>query len=481
MVRQSDSSAKDIDVMNSNHYSVNHRISRRTAAAAVPIGLALLISACSSSTSSTGAASVPSASSAASSTAGSAGTNWPSNVTNFLQYTGGKSGKANPGLAPVEIGWVNNQGGSITPLSPTGTLAATTAVDYVNNKLGGVDGHPLKLDTCFIENAEEEGLNCAQQFLSNKNVMAIAFGGVQEGANTLESTVAGKLPIIQTVSLNPGDSTAKNDYILFGTAQLTLAAQGSFDKNFLHAKTSATVYATNQGNSLNAQFVQNGLLAAGISSKIVGYNDQQGDVSSALVAAGAQSADVINLILSGDDCVNAAKALQTLAITKPVVSFTECVDPTIKSAYPGGVYPANWYYSISQSGDSLLTSPPSPAGQAYHALLNGAGQGAHFTDPWWSATTSQILTIDQLLNKIGYSKLSPAAVTAAAKSFKGPIMLGPPSEDCGKYPTLPASCSDSLDFFQMTGSGVFQRVGGWQSAPPALLTKLSAASSSPTG
>ena len=473
--------------MKSNHYPVHHRISRRTWAAVIPVGLALLITACSSSASSGGSSGSTSAPSAVSSSApsadgspsGSTNTNWPSNVTDYLAYTGGKAGKANPSLAPVEIGWVNNQGGSITPLSPTGTLAATTAVNYVNNVLGGVDGHPLKLVTCFIQNAEEEGLNCAQQFLNNKSIMAVAFGGVQVGANTLESTLAGKLPIIQTVSLNPGDATAKNDYILFGTAQLTLAAQGSFDKDFLHAKTSATVYATNQGNSLNAQFVQHGLVAAGISSKIVGYNDQQGDVSGALVAAGAQTADVINLILSGNDCVNAAKALQTLGITKPVVSFTECVDPTIKSAYPGGDYPANWYYSISQSGDSLLTDPPSPAGQAYHALLNEAGQGSHYTDPWWSATTSQILTIDQWLNKIGYSKLSPAALSAQAKSFKGPIMLGPPSEDCGKYPTLPASCSDSLDFFQYKGNSVFNRVGGWESAPPALLTKLTAGSSSP--
>ncbi len=466
--------------MKSNHYSVHRRISRRTWAAVIPIGLALLITACSSSASSQAPSGSPSTPSTAGSASGTTSTNWPSNVTNYLTYTGGKGGKANPSLAPVEIGWVNNQGGSITPLSPTGTLAATTAVNYVNSQLGGVDGHPLKLDTCFIENAEEEGLNCAQQFLNNKNIMAVAFGGVQVGANTLESTIAGKLPIIQNVSLNPGDATAKNDYILFGTAELTLAAQGSFDKDFLHAKTSATVYATNQGNSLNAQFVQNGLLAAGISSKIVGFNDQQGDVSSALVAAGAQTADVINLILSGNDCVNAAKALQTLGITKPVVSFTECVDPTIKSAFAGGDYPANWYYSISQSGDSLLTDPPSPAGQAYHTLLTGAGQGSHYTDPWWSAITSQILTIDQWLNKIGYSNLSPAAVTAQAKAFKGPMMLGPQTVDCGKYPTLPASCSDSLDFFQYKGNGVFNRVGGWESAPPALLTKLSEASSSPT-
>jgi branched-chain amino acid transport system substrate-binding protein len=468
--------------MTSNQHSVNHRAMRRTGAAVAPIALTLLIAACSSSASSGSAASpstsAPAASGASSSS--STSTNWPSNVTDFLAYTGGKSGAADSSLPPVEIGWVNNQGGSITPLSPTGTLAATTAVNYINSKLGGVGGHPLKLDQCFIQNAEEEGLTCAQKFLSNKNVMAVAFGGVQIGANTMESTLAGKLPIVQSVSLNPGDPTAKNDYILFGTAQLTLAAQGSFNKDFLHAKTAAVVYATDQGNSLNAQFVQNGLVGAGVTTKMVGYNDQQGDISGALVAAGAQTADVVNLLLSGNDCVKAAAALQTLGVDKPVVSFTECVDPTIKSAYPGGDYPANWYYSISQSGDSLLTDPPSPAGQAYHAVLNGQGQGTHYTDPWWSATVSQIFTIDQWLNKIGYDNLSPAAVASQAKSFKGPLMLGAPTVDCGKYPSLPASCSDSLDFFQYKGSGVFNRVGGWQSAPASMLTKLSAGASSPS-
>jgi hypothetical protein len=32
------------------------------------------------------------------------------------------------------------------------------AVRYINEKLGGVDGHPVELHKCSIKNAEEEGI-----------------------------------------------------------------------------------------------------------------------------------------------------------------------------------------------------------------------------------------------------------------------------------------------------------------------------------
>ena len=37
----------------------------------------------------------------------------PQAVTNYLAYTHGKAGKANPKLSKVYIGWVNQQGGQV--------------------------------------------------------------------------------------------------------------------------------------------------------------------------------------------------------------------------------------------------------------------------------------------------------------------------------------------------------------------------------
>lgn len=66
-------------------------------------------------------------------------------VTDYLRYTGGTAGKANPALAPVTIGLVNMQGGPPSESFPQSTAAAQAAVKMINAELGGVHGHPVRL------------------------------------------------------------------------------------------------------------------------------------------------------------------------------------------------------------------------------------------------------------------------------------------------------------------------------------------------
>jgi branched-chain amino acid transport system substrate-binding protein len=123
-------------------------------------------SASASSTTSTAATTTP----AASSGTGGAGA---ASVTNYLTYVDGKAGKANASLPPVTIGWVNQQGGQQV-IGALATNGAQLAVKYINDQLGGIDGHPLVLSTCFITSAEEEGTTCAQKFLANKSISVVA-------------------------------------------------------------------------------------------------------------------------------------------------------------------------------------------------------------------------------------------------------------------------------------------------------------------
>ena len=52
----------------------------------------------------------------------------------------------------------NTQTGRIQQqIGPLATNGAQMAVKYINAELGGIDGHPLVLKTCFIRSAEEEG------------------------------------------------------------------------------------------------------------------------------------------------------------------------------------------------------------------------------------------------------------------------------------------------------------------------------------
>ena len=65
-------------------------------------------------------------------------------VSDYADYVGAKaSGAADSSKAPITIGWVNQEGGP-TDVGPGATKGADLAVKYLNEKLGGIDGHPVE-------------------------------------------------------------------------------------------------------------------------------------------------------------------------------------------------------------------------------------------------------------------------------------------------------------------------------------------------
>src|SRR6478609_5889424 len=128
----------------------------------------------------------------------------PPQVLNYQLYVGGK-GKANPKLAPITIGFINGQGGPPNFNFPQATHVIEAEVKMINAELGGVHGHPVRLNECFWAQAEEEGVRCGQQMVNNAGTKAIIFGFVTVGNQSIYSTVKGTKPIIAGVTANPAD------------------------------------------------------------------------------------------------------------------------------------------------------------------------------------------------------------------------------------------------------------------------------------
>jgi branched-chain amino acid transport system substrate-binding protein len=451
------------------------RHSRRlglTGAAAVAVAV-LAAAGCSSSSSSSSSGSSSAASSASSSpssssTLNNAGTGGQGaqSVTNYLQYTGGKAGPANSSLPPVYIGYVNQQGGP-TAVGLLATAGAQMAVNYANAQLGGVDGHPIKLVTCFIASAEEEGTVCAQKFLANKNVHVVEMGGVAIGVQSFYATLGSAIPVIDGVAATPIDAVQKNAVILFGDATHVLAPLGTYARDVLHAKTVAIVYPSdNAGIAVGAAAVKAGMVAAGLSVKAVGYPETQTDLTSVLTAAGAQTADLVVPYSDTAGCVNLAKSLTTLGITDPkkILSAPLCLNGQVIQGL--GDFP-HWTYSIASSNFGDTTDPGMPA---YEAVAAKYSTPADESDPWNIVDFGQTLTTIKIMNQVGYANLSPAAILAAAKAFKGPQALGAPALDCGKYSSAPGVCNDRTQFFEYAG-GVTKgkpqwiKTAGWLQPP----------------
>ena len=383
-------------------------------------------------------------------------------VTNYLAYVHGTRGKADPKKSKIYIGWVNQQGGQVV-IGGLATAGAELAVKYVNDQLGGVGGHPVALVECFVKSNEEEGTTCGQKLVNDKRISVIATGAVATGAQSLFATIRGSKPVVTGVAVTPIDGTQRNAIVLFGDAGHILLPFGTYAKNVLKAKTAAVVYPQATGITEAALVIAAGLKKAGLSVKAVGYTQGQTDLTAPLTAAGATSADFVAPYGSAADCANQAKALQQLGITdsRKIMTAPLCLSPQVTAAL--GDFPL-WTYAIVSS---LYGDPTDKGLPAYNAVIKRYKAEKNAPDPWHIVAFGQLLTTVRFLNEANSGKggITSKTVLARAKAFRGPLALGPPTIQCGKYKSAPGICNDMFQAFSYKGKFQFARASGWIGPP----------------
>ena len=383
-------------------------------------------------------------------------------VTNYLTYVKGTRGKADPKKSKVYIGWVNQQGGQVV-IGGLATAGAELAVRYVNDVLGGVGGHPVALVECFVKSSEEEGTTCGQKLVNNKRISVIATGAVATGAQSLHATIRGKKPVITGVAVTPVDGASRTAVVLFGDGPHILLPFGNYAKNVLHAKTAAVIYPNAPGLAESGQVIAAGLKAAGIDTKQVGYTQGQSDLTAPLTAVGATTADFIAPYGSAADCANQAKSLTQLGITdsRKIMTAPLCLNSQVIDAL--GDWPI-WTYAIASS---LYGDPTDKGMPAYQAVIKRYKADKNAPDPWHIVAFGQLLTTVRFLNEAdsGKAGITPKTVLARAKAFKGPLALGSPKLQCGKYKTAPGICNDMFQAFTYQGKFAFKRASGWIGPP----------------
>ena len=236
-----------------------------------------------------------------------------------LAYTGGKAGKANPNLSPIVIGYVNEEGG--VPAFPEATQGFNAAVQYVNDELGGIQGHPIKVEKCFVV-ANEDGQKCGTQLANDDKVKLVITGVTTVGNQALYNTLAAKKPVLVSNPVVTPDFLTKGVYAYTpggpGVVQGMAVFAGKYLKNI---KKVSVIYGDSEAEVFGAE----GLLVPKLKS--YGITDvtlqkisdapTAPDVQNALTAAGAADADLVIPIVTVQGCIATYDALKSLGITTP--------------------------------------------------------------------------------------------------------------------------------------------------------------------
>jgi branched-chain amino acid transport system substrate-binding protein len=381
-------------------------------------------------------------------------------VTDWLGYVGGPGGAASGD--PIRIGYINQDGGSIV-VSSTHDDGVDFAVQFINEQAGGIGGRPIEIVPCIIANTEEEGQQCGQQFANDDSIAAVISGPTVTGTQSFYAALAESKAVVHGVSVNPVDTTQPNVAVLNGGAVYILAPFATFASEVLGVESAALTYSEEtQADAAAGQ--SSAFETLGIPIEVASYPQNAPDLTAPLIAAGAQDADLVMPVLAAPECVRWAEAQRALGIPDDrVLASPVCLTPaTIEGL---GDFP-EWYYAITTS---LGSDANDPAVVPYQEYLTEIGQEQYIPDPWVLVGFAQAMTLAKWLNTIGPDNITTEAILEQMAAFEGPLILGSPVVDCGKYPEAPGVCGDHTQFYRYSG-GAFEQVSdflpppeGWES------------------
>jgi branched-chain amino acid transport system substrate-binding protein len=352
------------------------------------------------------------------------------------KFLGVSPGKADESLPPLKIGFVNMEGG--IPSFPEHQAAADSTVKFINEHLGGVDGHPLELTKCLIQ-SEEDGQKCAGEMLAAK-VPIVNLGLAVVGNAPFYKTINGKFPVIVNGQGGGADVTTPKVYLTDPGGVGQIGGMTKVAQKIGGIKKIAVIASSNPAGKFGIEEILNPTLKpAGITSTTIYVADDASapDYVSAMQASGAAKADAVFLETLAQGCQNSYDAMKQLAIKKPVVAIGSCYGDQFVNHAGDGL--EGWYFTGFTRNPRILDDPEAAA---YRNLMKAYGQEKYTFTGIAPKTLQDLLLITKFGNTLGYDKITADAMDEQIRSYRGPGFIIAGDIKCdGKVPGTPGVCS----------------------------------------
>jgi branched-chain amino acid transport system substrate-binding protein len=317
---------------------------------------------------------------------------------------------------PYVFGMINDETGAVTfPEARQGSIAA---VNYVNNYLNGINGHPIQIDACTGDGTPATAARCANQLVA-AHPLAI-LGAADVGAPASIPIYAhANLAYLGGIPFTPVPEVASNSIQFWSVSVGDNAAAAVYAGKTLGVKSVALIYFSNaQGESIIPQITPV-FKAAGVTTvHDIPLSPTSPDPSpqAALVeSSGAQMAyvDVPN------GCGNVLKALKTVGFTGKIMGIDPCGAPPVIAAAAGG---ANGMYIASPF---MLQSGTSQQAQLFQAAMKKWAAPGTLIDSISTAGFATVMNVQQMLSTISGTPTT-ASILAAFGTGTHPNFLSHP-------------------------------------------------------
>jgi branched-chain amino acid transport system substrate-binding protein len=418
-----------------------------------PVGAAafavLALAAVGCSSSSSGSSSTP-ASPAGSTAAASSSPAAGSTATGSATAAAAGSAFGAPHKAagtPYVFGMINDETGAVTfPEARQGSIAA---VDYVNNYLNGINGHPIQIDSCIGDGTPATAARCANQLVADHPLAILGAADVGAPASIPIYAHAG-LAYLGGIPFTPVPETAANSIQFWSVSVGDNAAAAVFAGKTLGVKSVALVYFSNtQGESIIPQITPV-FKAAGVTKVTdIGLSPTSPDPSPQAALVEGSGAQLVYVDVP-NGCGNVLKALKSVGYTGKIMGIDPCSAPPVITAAAGG---AEGMYIASPF---QLQTGGSQQAQLFQAAMKQYAAPGTLVDSISTAGFATVMNVQQVLSSI---KGTPTTTTilAAFKTGTHPNFLSHPYTCDGQaLKGATAICNDNYLMNQIENGAITQ-------------------------
>jgi branched-chain amino acid transport system substrate-binding protein len=354
---------------------------------------------------------------------------------------------------PYTFGMINDETGAVT--FPEARQGAIAAVNYINNYLDGINGHPIVIDSCIGDGTPATAARCANQLVADHPLAILGAADVGAPAS-IPIYAHASLAYLGGIPFTPVPETAANSIQFWSVSVGDNAAAAVFAAKKLGIKSVAIVYFNNaQGASLLPQITPV-FKAAGVTTvKDIPLSPTSPDPSpqAALVeGSGAQLAyvDIPN------GCGNVLKALKSVGFSGKLMGIDPCSAPPVIAAAAGG---AEGMYIASPF---MLQSGSSAQAQLFQAAMKKWAAPGTLIDSISTAGFATVMNVQQVLSTITGTPTT-ASILAAFKTGTHSNFLSHPYTCNGEaLKGAAAICNDYYLMNQIQGGKVTQPdPAGW--------------------
>lgn len=367
-------------------------------------------------------------------------------ITGTTATSGGDAALGKPNRATdtaIKVGFVNAEGGPAVSF-PQIRQGAEAATKYINDYLGGLNGHPIDLVLCRDLGDGASLVTCGNQFVQDK--IPVVIEGAITNENVIGTVTAAGIPWVGDVTTLKGLSRPN----VFAPSSSALALAGfqaemADQKGYKHVLVVQIENPT--ATQLTNELLRPTLAKHGISLDLVTVPPGAADPTPQVVAGLNKQPDMIWIVGPATFCKGVLPPLISANTKKvPLGAITNCVSQ-VRDLVPDGTTLVNPYFPGANDNESKL----------YEAVMKKYAPDADVTGST-STGFRPIVSLARALNAAGVKDITAENVIKAMKSAKNvplPLSMGKTFTcDGTAAPAVTSACAVTTMAATIKGTGL---------------------------